>query len=415
MNKSNKLYKKALALLEKGKIDKAIEACEKSIAEDIRNKAAIDLKGMLLYIKGDLKEAKKIWELNSKVNNDKAAKKYLQGIDNDEKLFEYFLKALMFMKKLKINEALELLERCERSEYNTINVSNNIAICAMKQGDYDKASVYLEKVLKLDRWNETALQTKKQLEGIGVIKASFSFKALVKPITVIALIALVVFGSIYIYNGKFKNFGKISKSQPKKIVVKKQAVKKQAVKKQPKEVAKTEPKPEAKFDETELQNAINNKDCMKILYYEENFKDKDLRVNDKILMNKALEVLQNDGVAYFYGLGNEYAKQNDYANAEKYLLKAYTYGSNSYLYADVLYFLGTTYKNSGDMENSIKYYTMYDDRYKTGSYEETVLYELSVAYKDIDKQKAKGYANNLVAHYPKSMYNNSIIKSIISN
>lgn len=410
MNESNKLYKKALALLQNGKIDKAMEVCEKSIAEDIRNKAAIDLKGMILYLKGDLKEAKKIWEMNSKVNNDKAARKYLQSIDNDEKLFGYFLKALMCMEKLKINEAVELLERCERSEYNTINVSNNIAICSMKQGDYDKASVYLEKVLKLDRSNEMALQTKKQLEGMEVIKRSFSFKSLVKPIAAAILIVLVVFGSIYIYNSKFKNFGKFSKSEPKKTTVKKQVAKNK-----PKKVAKIEPKPEAKFDETEIQNAINNKDYAKIIYYEENFKDKDLRVNDKILMNKALEVLKNDGVAYFYGLGNEYAKKNDYANAEKYLLNAYTYGSSSYLYADVLYFLGTTYKNAGDMENAIKYYTMYDNGYKKGSYEETVLYELAVIYKDVDKEKAKNYANNLLSHYPASMYNNSIIKSIISN
>jgi len=410
MNKSNKLYKKALALLESGKIDKAIEVCERSIAEDIRNKAAIDLKGMILYFKGDLKEAKKIWQLNSKVNKDKAAQKYLQGVDNDEILFEYFLKALKYIEKLKINEALELLERCERSEYNTINVSNNIAICAVKQGDYDKANVYLEKVLKLDKSNETALKTKKQLQSIGIVKAGFSFRSLGKPILAAALIILVVCGGIYIHSKKAKNVNKVSTNKPKKV-----AVKKQTVKKQTKTVKKTEPKVEVKFDEAELQNAMNNKDYEKILYYEENFKDKEIRINDKIVLNKALEILKNDGVSYFYVTGNSYAKKRDYANAEKYLLKAYTYGSSNYLYKDIIYFLATSYKNSGDVENAIKYYTMYDASYKTGSYEETVLYELAVIYKDIDKQKAKDYANNLVDHYPNSMYNNSIIKSIISN
>lgn len=410
MNKSNELYKKALSLFESGKIDKAIEACEKSIAEDVRNKAAIDLKGMILYLKGDLKEAKKMWQLNSKINKDKAAQKYLQGIDNDEELFEYFLRALKYMEKLKINEAVELLERCERSEYNTINVSNNIAICAVKQGDYDKASVYLDKVLKLDKSNEIALQTKKQLESIGIIKPSFSFKNLFKLVVAAALIILVVFGSIYTYNQSSKKPSKVSTKEPKKTVVKKPTTKKPA-----KIVQKPQPKLEDKFDQAELQNAVNNKDYEKILYYEEKFKDKDLRVNDRALMNKALEVLQNDGVAYFYGLGNDYAKKNDYGNAEKYLLKAYTYGSSNYLYKDIIYFLATSYKNSGDIENAIKYYTMYDDSNKTGSYEETVLYELAVIYKSIDKQKAKDYANRLVAHYPRSIYNNSIIKSIISN
>lgn len=405
MNKSNKLYKKALSLFESGKIDKAVEVCEKSIAEDARNKAAMDLKGLIFYLKGDLKEAKKIWQLNWKVNKDKAAEKYLQGIDNDERLFQYFLKALKCIEKLKINEAVELLKRCENSDYNSINVSNNIAICAVKQGDYDKANRYLEKVLKLDKTNEKALETKRNLEDIGAIKKNFNFRLLFKPAAAALLVVLIVLGSIYIYNRHLRNTPKVSLKKPKKVVVKKEN----------KKVVKKEVKTQIKFDEAELQNAINNKDYEKIYYYEENFKDKDVRINDKVILNKALEILKNDGVAYFYGTASSYAKKSDYANAEKYFLKAYAYGSSNYLYKDIIYFMATSYKNSGDIENAIKYYTLYDSNYKTGSYEETVLYELAVIYKDIDKGRAKNYASNLVNSYPNSIYNNSIIKSIISN
>lgn len=409
MNKSSKLYKKALLLCESGKIDKATEVCEKSIAEDVRNKAALDLKGMIFYLRGDLKEAKKIWQINCKVNKDKAAEKYLEGIENDERLFEYFLMALKCIEKLKITEALELLERCEKSDYNCINVSNNIAICAMKQGDYDKANRHLERVLKLDRYNETALETRRQLQDIGIIKSKFGFKALLKPMAAVALILLIALGSVYIYNTKFKSTSKISVKKPKKAAVKKQ------IKSVPKKEAKKETKVENKFDEAELQTAINNKDYEKIVYYEENFKDKDIRINDKVVLNKALEVLKNDGVSYFYATGYSYAQKGDFVNAKPYFLKAYNYGSSNYLYKDIIYFMGTTYKNLGDTENEIKYYEMYDSNYNTGSYEETVLYELAVAYKDIDKGKAKNYASSLVQHYPNSMYNNSIIKSIMSN
>lgn len=405
MNKSNKLYKRALALLENGKIDKAIEVCDKSIAEDIRNKGALDLKGLIFYLKGDLNEARKVWQLNCKVNKDKAAEKYLQGVDSDERLFQYFLRALKYIEKLRINEAMELLEKCERSDYNSINVNNNIAICAVKQGDYNKANIHLEKVLKLDRSNEMALETKKKLQDIGIIKSKFKIKSLLKLAAAVTLVVLIGFGGLYIYNENFKNISKVSVKKAKKI----------AVKKQTKAKAKKEVKATNKFDAAELQNAINNKDYEKIFYYEDNFKNADIRINDKVLMNKALEVLQNDGVVYFYGVANDYAKKSDYANAEKYFLKAYTYGNSNYLYKDTIYFLATSYKNSGDIENAIKYYTMYDSNYKAGSYEETVLYELAVIYKDLDKAKAKNYASNLINNYPRSVYINSIIKNIISN
>lgn len=404
MNKSNNLYKKALALFENGKIDRAIEVCEKSIAEDARNKAAMNLKGMIFYFKGDLEEAKKVWKLNCKINKDKVTEKYLNGIENDEKLFNYFLKALKCMEKLKISEALELLKKCEESDYNCINVSNNIAICNVKLGDYEKANIYLEKVLKLDKYNETAVETKKQLENIGVIKSKFHFKSLLKPIAAV-LILFIIIGSVYVYNKNFKNARKVSMKNEKKVTVKKKL----------KSVPKKQIKVQNKFNAAELENAINNKDYDKIVYYEETFKDKDVRINDEAILNKALEVLKNDGVLYFYTTGCSYVKKGDYANAKLYFLKAYNYGSSSYLYKDIIYFIGTTYKNLGDIENEIKYYEMYDSNYKTGSYEETVLYELAVAYKDIDKGKAKSYANSLEQHYPTSIYNNSVIKSIISN
>lgn len=58
MNKSNIYYEKALNYYHKGYIDKAIELCEKSISDNIKNKAAIDLKGFLHYLKGDLKNSR---------------------------------------------------------------------------------------------------------------------------------------------------------------------------------------------------------------------------------------------------------------------------------------------------------------------------------------------------------------------
>ena len=54
MDKSQKKYIKALDNYNNGYIDKAIKLCEESISINIKNSAAINLKGLLYYLNGDL-------------------------------------------------------------------------------------------------------------------------------------------------------------------------------------------------------------------------------------------------------------------------------------------------------------------------------------------------------------------------
>ena len=74
MNKTRKYYNKAIECYQKGYIKKALEFCEISISCDIKNKAAIDLKGILYYLKGDIAGAKALWRLSDRENNDSVAK-----------------------------------------------------------------------------------------------------------------------------------------------------------------------------------------------------------------------------------------------------------------------------------------------------------------------------------------------------
>lgn len=409
MNKSNKFYKKALIAQGNGYIDKAIKLCEKSIAEDIKNNAAIDLNGMLLYLRGNLKGAKANWEINVKLNKDSAAKTYLESLKRDEKRFKDYMDAMKCIKEVRIKEALALLNECAKSDFNSINVHNSIAICNIKQGNYNEANKHIDLVFKIDKNNETALMNAKKLSEINERKTQFNLRKIIKPaavmISILIIISLMFIAKKYIK----KPTVKVSK-KTENVVVKNK--KKQLVKNENKNTVKNNKASENVFKSEELLSAVNNKDYEKIYNYQENFASKELGVNDKILMAKALSVLKSDGVQYFYKTGSDYAQKSDYGNAEKYFLQAYKYGSESYVYSDIIYFLGTTYKNKGDMENAIKYYTQYDSNFKNGSYEETVLYNLAIIYKDIDKGKAKNYASELSDKYPKSLYNNSIIKQI---
>ena len=64
IQKAKKFYLKAKKFYDSGELDKAIEYCDYSIGENIKNPSALNLNGLILYLKGDIESSKKIWDLN---------------------------------------------------------------------------------------------------------------------------------------------------------------------------------------------------------------------------------------------------------------------------------------------------------------------------------------------------------------
>lgn len=412
MINSESCYEKALNYYENGYIEKAIELCEKGISFDIKNKAVIDLKGILYYLKGDLESAQSLWKLNAQMNNDRAAKVYLETIDDDEENLSLFLEAVKLVKEIKINEAVELLEKCEESDFNAINVNNYLCICYMKQCKFEEAKEKLDKVLKLDKKNQLALNNRKQLIEYNIVEKKINFKLILATIIVISIIAGITFGIINI--SKYYNNLKVTDSKKASVSNKTKKNAKAAVKTE-KPVEKTTAVEEVKFPTATFENILNNKDFEQLYSYVTAWNNKTLEVNDKKLLTDGETLLAEEGTSYFYKTGSAYYKNKDFANAIMELNKAYQNASKSYLYPDITYFLAVSYDNSKNYENAIKYYSLYDASYSSGSYEETVLYNLATIYKAIDIEKAKQYANRLLDKFPNSMYNNSNMKEILGN
>ncbi|WMJ80385.1 tetratricopeptide repeat protein [Clostridium sp. MB40-C1] len=421
MDKSNKLYLKALNQYESGYIDNAIATCEESISINMKNRASINLKGLLYYFKGDIEGARALWKLNSQVNNDEVSKKYLQSLNKDEKNLCAYTKAVNYIKQLKIQEALTLLIECSESDYNCINVSNAIATCYIKLGQYDKAISYINKVIKIDKKNEISLQNKKEVIKYGISRKkleSTQSNSLIKKLSIVAILILFV-----IFIAKFNLKGikdtAISFKKPKvnaniNLNNKKQQIDKvtDTSNKQKKSI---ETKQE-KFPYDDFKKCLDQKDYNKLFNYVSKWKNENLSINDKSLFAKGEELLKNEGVKYFYTNGkDELLLRKDYKKAIDNLLKAYSFGANSYLYQDIIYMIGVSYHNLGDVENALKYFNQYDINYSKGSYEEEVLYRLVVLNKNINLKKSKEYAEKLVSNYPNSDYNNSLVKSLLSN
>ncbi|NMM62184.1 tetratricopeptide repeat protein [Clostridium sp. P21] len=411
MDKSKKTYVKALNKYNNGYIDKAIDLCEQSISMDIKNAASINLKGLLYYLKGDIDNAQKLWKMNYEINKDGVAERYLINTKTDKEKLYIYKKAVGLIKELHVNAALELLEKCSESDYNYINVNNYKTICYIKKGEYDKAINSLENVMKVDKNNSIAKENKKTLVKYGIIKNRIDARKAVYCLVGVLLVIVIVFGIPAIFRGtkniavKFSHNDKTSKSNIQKTPS--NNVNK-VVKEAPKKVQ------QESFPGDKIKNDLQNKNYENVYEDYMKWKDKNISNNDKSILASADQLLKGEGVEYFYGRGFNYINSQDYSNAKSYLAKAYELGDKHYLYPHIIYMLGSAFYLSGDFPNGIKYYTQYDEKYAQSDYEEAVLYALAIMYKDSDKTKAADYGQKLVDKYPKSIYNNSVIKSVIN-
>ncbi|MDP4143664.1 MAG: hypothetical protein Q8936_04155 [Bacillota bacterium] len=423
MKKTNKLYLKALAYYQNGYIDKSMETCERCIALDVRNNGAVGLKGLLYYLKGDIDNAKALWKLNLQVNKDGAAEKYLQNLKEDEKRLKLYIQAIQYINDIKISEALELLNECDESDFNRINISNAKTDCYIKLGRYNEAEKEIEKVLGLDKFNDTALTNKQSLIQLGVVKRNIRLKPIILTIAIAILIVIILYNKNLIFSTMKKvnlNINHKSKettsSKANNGINKQQNVKASNSSVGKKEaLQKNDSAQQVPFPIDEVKKSMSSKDYESVYNYLVSWKGKNLAINDKVVYADGEKLIEDEGIEFFYKNGSAEISNKDFAKAQESLKKAYEYGSKSYLYPHIIYFLGESFKASGDIENSLKYYEQYDSQYSNGDYEETVLYDLAIMYKDVDINKSKQYAQKLTSSFPNSIYNNTNIKQILSN
>lgn len=413
MNKA-KYYKKAMSLYNKGEIDKAIGLCEKIISMDLKNSAVLNLKGLLLYLKGELEEAASLWKINKHYNNDKVSQKYLEGIEQDRLKQQAYKQSLQLINELRINEAVILLENCRKSDFNLINVSNTLAACYIKQGKYDAAQKSIEEVFSIDKKNKEALDTRKLLYEYGIAKKDKNYLRLA---AVAAIACLIVLGTYEIHNAlnktsiKSKNNKGISNAAPVK-------------KEQPKEAVKVEENKSAapqtnaalkdEFPSDKLKQAIGKNAFDDMYDIVEQYKDYSSNNDNKILINQAISLLQQSGAKSFYNTAREKHKANQFDAAIVYYNKTLEYNQDDNIKPDIIYMLGDCYKNLNNVDKATELYEQYLKFNMKNGYEETALYDLVLMYKDRDKDRAKGYAQKLVTWNPKSIYNNSIVKAILN-
>lgn len=378
-NEIRKDYEKALASYNNGELEKALKYCEIGIAKDLKNSDLLNLKGLIFYIRGNLKEAIAIWKINKACNADFMAESYIKDSQEDEERVQLFKEAQKQIKALYIDKAIELLMLCLESDFNSIQINNTLAICYLKKGEIEKCREYLNKAISIDRHDKTSASILKELEIYNQDKKP---KYIVPIVISIAVVIFIGFIGLKVIRKEPQNNETLSENtqlQDKENTEKKETQNNEELaqnKKEDKiEEIKEEPKAE-KIQETPLTLAE---------------------------------------VQEYYGNATAKFKQGDYLGSKELLDKAVKYSSKSDLNDDILFFLASANEKLGDTDNAIKNFEEYISLYEKGNYTEEVYYKLALLNKDKNKEKSKKYANKLVYNYPGSIYNNTNIDSILKN
>lgn len=378
-NNINKIYNKAMDYYQRGELKKAIEKCEEGISINLKNSNLLNLKGLLLYLKGDLNGAIAVWKINRDYNNDEISKVYIKDSKRDEDKLRIYEWAQQDIKELKIEDALLKLNKCSESDFNSINVNISFAICYLRKGDYILAREYNERALKINSQDKMAISVKEQINAFTENPVD-KFKSNITKIVVSFVTLAVIVTVVYIFLDKRNEENLVDKVMPQE------------------EVKQEEAKPEEiKVIDTEQGSNITEEDSV----------EKE--------STPIKELLTDEEVQEEYVKGSDYFEANDYSKAIEVLNNAYNNSGESYLKDDILFFLASSYDKNNSRIEAIKYYEEYVANYSNENYIQEVYYNLALNYKDTDINKSKEYAKVIKEEYEDSMYYNSKIKEIISN
>ncbi|MGL5823048.1 MAG: tetratricopeptide repeat protein [Sarcina sp.] len=415
MKTTREYYNLGVKYFHKGNLEKAIANLDIAISHDLKNSAALNLRGMIFYIRGQGEKAVHSWKINIDFNDDEIAKNYIKAYKEDSINEERYINALKELKKKNTNEAIKLLELCTSSDFNIINVRNALSYCYAKNGEFEKARDNALMALDKDS-NDTLAKENLQVcnEKLGV--SSFTIGK--KQILAVVALVVVISGGFFVVNKGEKrpdtseNIATIGTNQNSN------SNEEGKPKGDKEDTENTEI--DNKFDIEKLKVAMQNKNYSDIHNVLKNIKYENLTVEERLAYDEVNEFMKIDGLKYFYDKAAALVKTDSFGNAKDMLLKAYEYSEDTYLEEHTKYMLAICYERLEDTTNAIKYYEeyvkeTYDKESGQGGYMDVALYKLALLNEKNNVEKSKEYANRLVKEYKNSIYNNSNIYKILEN
>lgn len=170
-NTSIRLYNKGLDLAKTRDLTGAIKALEQSILFDKNNYIARNLLGLVYHEKGQIADALKQWIVSASIeHNNNPASRYIETVQKDGRKLEkkndaiqFYNQAIAYLQQGSDDLALIQLKRALEYNKNFVEACNLMTLCCLQENNIERASYFVQKVLKIDQYNPLALRYAREL------------------------------------------------------------------------------------------------------------------------------------------------------------------------------------------------------------------------------------------------------------
>ena len=170
-NTSIRLYNKGLDLAKTRDLTGAIKALEQSILFDKNNYIARNLLGLVYHEKGQIADALKQWIVSASIeHNNNPASRYIEIVQKDGRKLEkkndaiqFYNQAIAYLQQGSDDLALIQLKRALEYNKNFVEACNLMTLCCLQENNIERASYFVQKVLKIDQYNPLALRYAREL------------------------------------------------------------------------------------------------------------------------------------------------------------------------------------------------------------------------------------------------------------
>lgn len=171
-NTSIRLYNKGLEQANARDLTGAIKSLEQSILFDKNNYIARNLLGLVYHEKGQIADALKQWIVSASIEHkNNPASTYMDILQKDGRKMEkkndavmFYNQAISYLQQGSDDLALIQLKRALEYNSNFVEACNLMTLCCLQENNFDRASYFVQKALKIDQYNPLALHYARELD-----------------------------------------------------------------------------------------------------------------------------------------------------------------------------------------------------------------------------------------------------------
>ena len=174
-NASIRFYNKGLEQAKVRDLTGAEKSLEQSVLFDKNNYIARNLLGLVYHEKGQIADALKHWIVSASIHQDNnPASYYIETLRKDGRKMEkkndavrFYNQAISYLQQGSDDLALIQLKRALDYNKNFVEACNLMTLCCLQEKNFDRASYFIQKVLKIDQYNPKALKYAQELNIVA--------------------------------------------------------------------------------------------------------------------------------------------------------------------------------------------------------------------------------------------------------